>query len=357
MQRTIGTENSCQTVDGGVTLETVRWIGAPGSPEPDGKVDHPHRTSYPNPSQEEICVWTQFMKREAWGHRKYAKLARCLGIDESWAVGIVESLWRCTDQEAPAGDIGKLSNEDIACAIHCSLDADRLVEALISARWLDRHPRFRLVIHDWPEHCEDAIHRRLARSHLFFTDGSRPHLERLEKRYRAECEEFYRNNPRGVGADYAPVGAESAPICACPALPCPALPTTTEQFPDTQPVRNPPTPKTNGVCVSNRNGNGSPKANGVSHRFDEFWERYPHKVGKNFAAQLWVSVVTAENEALVFDCLSRYESSDMWARKVFENPAKWLQDRKSEGWEDIPAQSKAAESNARLSQIALEELP
>jgi hypothetical protein len=82
------------------------------------------------------------------------------------AVGMLELLWHLTAREAPRGDIGKLSNEDIALALDYRGDEDVLIEALIRTRWLDRNETHRLLIHDWHEHAWLTINSRALR-HVF----------------------------------------------------------------------------------------------------------------------------------------------------------------------------------------------
>ena len=108
------------------------------------------------------------MKRQALWHSKMRKLCRRLDVPEYVGVGILESLWHLTAREAPLGDIGKLTDQEIALAIDYRLDAGELVEALVDARWLDRSPAFRLVIHDWHDHADDTIRRYVSRKGLTF---------------------------------------------------------------------------------------------------------------------------------------------------------------------------------------------
>lgn len=77
-----------------------------------------------------------------------------------------------------------------------------------------------------------------------------------------------------------------------------------------------------------------------SARFSEFWSRYPHKVEQDFACQMWISLVTRDNEERVFACLSRYEASDLWARRIYEKPGNWLNTRSKNDWSDAPAAAK-----------------
>lgn len=121
------------------------------------------------------------MKRGTVEHPKTKALARALKIPQYSAVGILESLWHWTAQFAPAGDVGRYENSDIADGVHWDGDAEKLVAALVSCRWLDEHDEHRLVIHDWSTHADDAVNLVLARRTTFFTDGTRPKLTRLAK--------------------------------------------------------------------------------------------------------------------------------------------------------------------------------
>lgn len=135
------------------------------------------------------------MKREAVTHTKMKRLCRRLDIPQWQGVGLVESLWQLTSREAPRGDIGKLSNEDIALAIGYHGDEARMIEALVLSRWVDQHPIERLIIHDWHEHCEDSVHVKLARTRQYFASGHAPKLTRLSNKERAVVEQFYEANP------------------------------------------------------------------------------------------------------------------------------------------------------------------
>ncbi len=131
------------------------------------------------------------MKREAVGHTKMKRLCRNLGIELWQAIGLLDSIWMLTAREAPRGDLGKLSNEDIALAIEYRGDETKMIEALVSSGWLDRDPIERLVIHDWHEHAEDTVHRRVARARLTFAGGFVPNLTRLAGKEREQAEKFY----------------------------------------------------------------------------------------------------------------------------------------------------------------------
>lgn len=135
------------------------------------------------------------MKRDCLGHTKMRKLCRRLDLPLWQAAGLLEVLWHLTAREAPQGDIGRLSDEDIAIGMDYRGDEGNLIEALVLCGWLDRHETHRLLVHDWAEHCDDAVHMRLARGKLWFADGTAPRYQRLPKHERMEAEEFYTGTP------------------------------------------------------------------------------------------------------------------------------------------------------------------
>ncbi len=114
------------------------------------------------------------MKRGTSKHPKMFELATRLKVARQFAVGIIVDLWEAASNYAPRGDIGKCSDEWIAEQVGWSKKPDLLVQALVESRWLDRSECFRLLVHDWPEHCEDSVHKFLYRKKLLFADGTIP---------------------------------------------------------------------------------------------------------------------------------------------------------------------------------------
>jgi hypothetical protein len=114
------------------------------------------------------------MKRGAFNHSKMRLLMSRLKIPRYAAVGILESLWDLTANEAPRGDIGRLSDERIAMFLDWEGQPEALISGLHYAGWLDSHPEYRYLVHDWPEHCEDSVDARLFRMGQKFADGSEP---------------------------------------------------------------------------------------------------------------------------------------------------------------------------------------
>lgn len=106
------------------------------------------------------------MKRGTVDHPKMLRLAKLLGIERWGAVGIMESLWHFTARHAIQGDIGRWPNEEIAEGIGWLGDPDKLMNALVTSRWIDTCANSRLVIHDWSDHCDDSVRKTLKNRHL-----------------------------------------------------------------------------------------------------------------------------------------------------------------------------------------------
>ncbi len=108
------------------------------------------------------------MKRETLRHPKTLDLAARLGVDRPTALGILTLLWDFTAEIAIQGDVGKWPNGAIARACDYMGDHDAFIRNLIDARWLDEHPEHRLIIHDWPDHCERWVKAKLKALELNF---------------------------------------------------------------------------------------------------------------------------------------------------------------------------------------------
>ena len=146
------------------------------------------------------------MKRGTIDHPKMDELRVALGLPKWGAPGILETLWHWAAEYCPEGDIGRYSNETIARAIGWrEEDADRLIQALVDTRWVDApdvrttcaqraHAVRTLLIHDWPDHAEDNVHRRLARAGKRFADGTPPILTRLNATERARIKRTYKDS-------------------------------------------------------------------------------------------------------------------------------------------------------------------
>jgi hypothetical protein len=113
-------------------------------------------------------------KRGTLTHRRTRRLAALLRIPLPFALGVMEAVWHATSANAPAGDIGRLSDQDLADEVYWEGQAGELVEALVSAGVLERHPQHRLVVHGWSEHADSTLRHKLKRARATFWDGSPP---------------------------------------------------------------------------------------------------------------------------------------------------------------------------------------
>jgi hypothetical protein len=105
------------------------------------------------------------MKRGTPDHPKIYDLCDRLRVKRPTVIGYLEMLWHFTATFAPQGDVGKYSDARIEAAMDWSGRPGKLVEAEVNSRWLDRHPdpAVRLVVHDWHDHADDAVRKRLFR--------------------------------------------------------------------------------------------------------------------------------------------------------------------------------------------------
>lgn len=94
-------------------------------------------------------------------------LASALAIPLPYAIGIMTLLWEHAAQHTPRGDIGSLPDEAIRQAC-CFPKKGVLIGALVKCGWLDRDEDHGLVIHDWPDHCEQSVKKWLEYNHKKF---------------------------------------------------------------------------------------------------------------------------------------------------------------------------------------------
>lgn len=95
---------------------------------------------------------------------KFKRLKRRLECSTAALVGHLELLWINTAKNAPQGDIGRFSNEEIAISCYWEGDPDFFVCALVEIGWLDVCEKHRLLVHDWSEHCPTYVKGNLSRA-------------------------------------------------------------------------------------------------------------------------------------------------------------------------------------------------
>lgn len=101
------------------------------------------------------------MKRDALTHPKTLDLASRLNTTRAHAIGILTLLFDFTAAYSPAGDIGRHRDGAIARACDWTSEPEILISALVESGWLDRNDEYRLIVHDWPDHCEQWVRLKL----------------------------------------------------------------------------------------------------------------------------------------------------------------------------------------------------
>lgn len=104
------------------------------------------------------------VKRAAVDHPKIQRLQRRLSLTRFEAMGLLEALWHFTGRYAPQGDLGRWSDEEIAAWIEWPGDPGELIGTLVICGWLDVNETYRLVVHDWPDHADEATKVSLKRA-------------------------------------------------------------------------------------------------------------------------------------------------------------------------------------------------
>lgn len=108
------------------------------------------------------------MKRGTPRHPKTLHLAELINRDVPTAVGYLELLFHFTAEFAPQGDIGRYDDARIEAALHWRGKRGALLEALKTAGWVDEHLSARYATHDWHDHCDDTVRKRLKYNNLDF---------------------------------------------------------------------------------------------------------------------------------------------------------------------------------------------
>lgn len=237
------------------------------------------------------------MKRGAMEHPKVYDLCERLRVRRPTAIGCLEMLWHFAAKYAPQGDVGRFSDTRIEAALDWSGRPGKLVEALANARWLDRHPKWRLVIHDWHDHADDSVRKRLARAGLPFLSA--------------------RTEVTGQAPDTDRKTSSTHDDRGC--------------LPEPEPEPEP--------CLSQSLARATPQPTArpattavVADRFPDFIAPFPRCADEKSAFQNWISRVTPETVDAAFACRDRYLVSDEVARGVITEPWKFIVKQADNGW-------------------------
>ena len=240
--------------------------------------------------------------QELWRHPKTKKLARLLGVSVPTVVGHLHGIWYWALDFAQDGDLHQYDPEEIADAALWEGDPGQFIEALVAAGYLDQTDDG-LSLHDWYDYAGRLIEQREARR-----EQDRARKQRQRERKKASAHE---------GHGEVTEESRETPDDVTP-LPYLTQPNQTEQ--DNTETTTPPSPSSE--------GSDGAKKSPVELRFDEFWNAYPKKVGKQYALKAWRKIKpTAELHEAIMQAVNAQKHSEQWRRdngRFIPNPATWL---------------------------------
>lgn len=294
------------------------------------------------------------MKRGTIESPKLRLLTKRLNINMAQAIGTLEALWHFTARSAPEGDIGRHADEVIAEACFWDGDPQELINALVETHWVDRDDGHRLLIHDWPDHADDAIHKRLADHGRTFADGTRSRRDKSRQ---------VLTHP-----DKSAVVSTPEPVPVPEPVPEPVL-TQSEKsgksYLSLSPRRgggggkggNPPAPpapdgaeresKADTAGKTSAGNGRHPQSVAYSPEFEAFWAEYPRATGKAKAWAAWQArAAPIPSIGDVLAAVARAKQSRQWrqdAGRFIPTAANWIHDRR---WEDRPEGAEQAAEEA-----------
>lgn len=242
-------------------------------------------------------------------HRKTYYASDALDIQPAHMLGLLVSFWLWALDNAPAGDLQGISNRTIARAAGWpEADADRFVDSLETAGFLDTAEDGNLTIHDWLDYAGKLIDQR-------------------------ESEKQRSRRRRAAARDDASAGRPTNDRRTTDGRPPDDHQTTVgrldytrldysrpEKIKDTTPTPSDVAPK---------------KQNIQEERFASFWSLYPKKVGKQAALKSWKRIKPdAELFERILSALEQAKRSEQWQRergRFIPNPTTWLNQGR---WDD-----------------------
>ena len=133
-------------------------------------------------------------KRGILEHVKTMELADSLGIMEPFAVGLLEVFWHWVAKYHPRGEITGTKPYLFARAIRYAGDAEKLWCALEGCGFIDRVESDRLLVHDWSEHADNAVHQLLKKRGESFADGNQPFSRQFSRQRKEEEKDVHKPN-------------------------------------------------------------------------------------------------------------------------------------------------------------------
>jgi hypothetical protein len=292
------------------------------------------------------------MKSEAARHHKMTDLAEFLNVNHAHAVGIVFLLFDFVATTYPRGEFPRAAAKALAHHARYARGPEKLTRALCDAGWLQVSDSGMLQVHDWPQHCEDYVHKRLSRSGQTFYDGTVPFNRRNQSEQSPSADQSptsqspdkvqtvtgsrargsmpclavpFHALPSGANIDPSreaepgPEATSGPEAEQAPPVPSPAAPgnISEQQFPDPEPVKPKPS----------KSKRRAPPA--YTEAFEAFYGEYPrHRLSyKPTVFQAWQEANAETDAPAVMDALAKDKRSGAWAREggsYVPNAERWL---------------------------------
>lgn len=256
---------------------------------------------------------------------KFKQLKRRLNLRHWQVVGLLEAIWRATEGNAPEGDIGRFTNDEIASAIEWEGDADDMISALVECRWLDADDYYRLVVHDWPEHAPNHLKGAFEKHKKQFAIAANNCSARHGASQDAwqHAREGARHGASLVARDYA----------TNPNLTIPNQSNTSSCANATHSARD-RSDKPNGQ-IPERPARKPRKYDDYPTDFQSFWASYPRKIAKGTAYAAWrKAIASGADPGELLAAVGQYATSRVGReteKAYLPHPATWLNGRR---WED-----------------------
>ena len=229
------------------------------------------------------------------------------------AIGHLELLWHFTAEFSPQGDIGRYGDDQIEGACEWYGRRGRLIQALTTSGWVDISDQYRLIVHDWKDHADESVRKRLTRGGLWFVDVT------------SKVTGHRQNKVSSV-----PDNGSLPEPCLARAMPEPEPNTpATPEFTLTPKEPNAETPPDQPRVV--RSALPSPDW------FSQWWKIYwPPKHARAAAESAFRKKVRTESRFQRVMAATREQAPEMLSREPSKRPygATWLN---GERWEDEPA--------------------
>lgn len=271
------------------------------------------------------------MKRGTPNHPKVYNLMALLKISRPAAIGYLELLFHFAAEYAPDGHLGRYSVARIEAAMDWRGGANRLVAAMWGVGFVDMDTTLGLCLHDYEEHADGVVHKRLSRAGKCFvkvTEKVTAKPESLTAGIQSVTEEFKSLTMNCVPRARGPI--QSNPYT--PPTPSTCVEGDESEIPlegrDRLFAVEDTRANVKANSKSKRNGSSEDKLTPQQHQwFDEFWENVWAKTAVGAAKKAYGNKVRDEQTAANVLAAVKKHADFLRAnkeRQYWPHPSTWL---------------------------------